>query len=208
MLITRPHYDVVTNYLCSWSESIITLASEKGRDVYDLKGDKAERVRFQSYCKAKMPALLFLNGHGNADVITGHNDEPLVDGSDHFGNSVVYARSCECAKRLGVKLVENGLRTFIGYTRKFIFGYLTTKITRPREDMLAALFLESSNLIVSTLLKGHTAQEADARGKEAMYRNFRKMIASTASYEERYAARWTWGNIKSQVILGSPNGRV
>jgi len=68
---------------------------------------------------------------------------------------------------------------------------------------LAKLFLEPSNSIAMVLLKGHTVQEAHNRSRAAMYKNFRKMVSSAASYEERFAARWLWSNLKNQVLIGN-----
>ena len=207
-LVTRPQHEVVTNYLCVWSEDVLTMKNKQAGAMYDLKGDKATKKNFESYFFKHKPAFIFLNGHGNENVIAGHDDEILIDDRSKFEGSIIYARSCDAGRKLGNVLVKNGLATFIGYSRKFIFAYDTSKITHPRNDKLAGIFLEPSNLVASTILKGHTAEEAHRRAKEAMYRNFRKMLSSEASYEERYAARWLWGNINSQVLLGNPNQKI
>ena len=208
VLISRPRHDAITNYLCAWSEDIVIQAKKKATGVYDLKGEKATRVQLESYIDKHKPSFVFLNGHGNAHIIAGHDDRPLVDTSSALKGMILYARSCDAGQVLGPLLVEKGAAAFIGYTRKFTFGYLPEKMARPREDTLAALFLEPSNLVPSTLLKGHTTEEAHRRSKDAMYRNFRRMIASVATYEERYAARWLWANINSQVLLGDSTKRV
>jgi len=207
-LITRPHHEVVTNYLCAWSEDVLNMNNKRAGAVYDLKGDKATKKNFESYCKKHNPAFIFLNGHGNEDVIAGHDDEVLVDSQGRFEGSIIYARSCDAGRKLGDVLLKNGVTTFIGYSRKFIFSYDPSKVYHPRNDKLAGLFLEPSNLVATTILKGHTAAEADSRSKDAMYKNFRKMLSSAASYEERYAARWLWGNISSQVLLGKAEQKV
>lgn len=208
LLITLPHYDAVTRYLAAWSKSVMALALEKRIPVYDLKGDAATRARFESYVSAQKPSCIFLNGHGNAREIAGHKDEVIVDRRSAVGAPVIYARSCDAGQILGQLLVDKDGATFIGYTRKFIFGYTPDYMTRPLKDTMAALFLEPSNVVVSTLLKGNMAQEAHTRSKAAMYRSFRRMISSAASYEERYAARWLWGNITSQVLIGDPQRKI
>lgn len=73
---------------------------------------------------------------------------------------------------------------------------------------MAKLFLEPSNLIPTTLLKGHTVGEAHERAKQEMIKNFRKMISSASTFEERYAARWLWSDIRSQVIIGDHNASL
>lgn len=208
ILITRPNHDTETNYLCAWSQQIVTLAKDKGLIVYDLLGKKATREKFKSYFSNHHPSFVFLNGHGNATLVAGAENEPLLNQKDNIETSVVYARSCEAAIKLGFQLVKHAVKTFIGYKRKFLFGYSADKITKPLNDPIARLFLEPSNLIASTLIKNHSAQEANNRSKQAMYRNFRKMISSNATYEERYAARWLWSNINSQVILGILNSKI
>jgi hypothetical protein len=79
---------------------------------------------------------------------------------------------------------------------------------KPASDPIAKMFLESSNLVVSTLIKGHTSIEADLRSKEAMSKNLKHMISSEADLEERYAAPAMWSNINSQIILGDKNAKI
>lgn len=208
ILITRPNHDHITNYLYFWVEEVIKLAQRKGFFVYDLRGKKASRKQLESYVQKNKPSFLFLNGHGSAITITGNDDEPLIDLSSSVLGRVIYARSCDAGQKLGADLVKKGTETFIGYDRKFIFGYTPLKITRPEDDDIAKLFLEPSNLVASTLIKGHTTIEAHNRSKDAMYKNFFRMVSSGATDEERYAARWLWGDIKSQVLIGDENSRI
>lgn len=202
ILITRPDYETVTKYLCLWSEEVKEFAGRKGVIVYDLKGKKANRKEFESYLSKNRPALLFLNGHGNAEVITGYDDHPLIDRDSSVQGTILYGRSCDASLFLGPYLVQKGARAFIGYRRKFILGYVPEKIMRPLEDPIARLFLEPSNLVATTLLKGNTTAEAHSRSRREMYKNFLKMLASTSSFEERHAAPWLWSNFNSQTLSG------
>ena len=208
LLVTLPRHDVVTMYLSAWSEEVVALARTKRIPTYALRGEKATRTQFESYVRARRPSCIFLNGHGNADMVTGHADELMVDCASPLDETIVYARSCDAGQALGPLLAKEKYVVFLGYKRKFMIGYLLKNMARPQTDPLAALFLRSSNLAPLTLLKGHTALEAHMRAKEAMYRNFRRMISSAATYEERYAARWLWGNITSQVLFGDGNRRM
>ena len=207
-LIVRPDHELVTKYLCVWTEDVVELAREKGIDTFDLKGKRAARKEFESYVNAHKPSVIFLNGHGNAIAITGYDNEVIVDDASVLEDAIIYARSCDAGRDLGPMLIKRGTRAFIGYDRKFILGYLPDKIMHPREDPIARLFLQPSNLAVSTVLKGNTAAEAHARSKEAMYKNFRRMISSAATHEERFAARWLWSNINGQVLLGDPTAKM
>lgn len=204
ILITRPDHDLIMKYFCAWSQEIINFAKNKSIDVYDLKGEKSNKKEFMSYVNKRCPSIVFLNGHGNADIFYGHNNEPIIDSKSILKNSIIYARSCEVGQRLGLELIENGAKTFIGYNRKFFCGYTPEKITKPLEDKIAGLFLEPSNLIVSTLLKNNKAEEAHNRSKKQMYKNFRRMVSSTATFEEKYSARLLWSNLNSQVLFGNP----
>ena len=153
ILITRPDHDLITKYFCAWSQEIIDFAKSKNIDVYDLKGGKSNKKEFMSYINKHCPSIVFLNGHGNSIIFAGYENETLIDTSTILENSIIYARSCEVGQNLGLKLIENGAKTFIGYNRKFFCGYTPGKITKPFEDNIAGLFLKPSNLVVSTLLK-------------------------------------------------------
>lgn len=205
LLVTRPIHDSATNYLYHWSLVVIDEAKRKQVPVYDVKGEKATRATFISYLRSKHPGFLFLNGHGDAACVTGHNNEVLLDDSVEQGlvfGSIIYARSCDSGRLLGHKLIQRGVAAFIGYARKFLVGTTRSKVTKPLEDRLAKLFLEPSNLIPTTILKGHTVLDAHERAKQEMIKNFRKMISSVSTFEEQYAARWLWSDIRSQVLLG------
>lgn len=208
LLVTRPAYDPVTKYLHHWSKNLIDMAVDKSIDVHDLEAEKADRKNFESYVNKHEPTLIVLNGHGNATCVTGSNEEPLVDMTSHIISSVMYARSCDAGMQLGPELINKGTKCFIGYKRRFTFMTYIDKSSKPLEDNLAALFIEPSNLVVSTLLKGHSAKQAYIRSQKAMRKNFRKMVSSSASYEERYAAKWLWANIKSQVLLGDSTSKI
>ncbi len=211
ILLTRPDHDTATNYLCVWSEYVLKEAFKKHITVYDLKGAKATKINFDSYLKAKEPGFLFLNGHGNAKTVTGFNNEPLLEpNSDKklVKDTIIYARSCDAGQILGNKLVKEGVRVFIGYRRKFLCAYLPSKISKPLEDPLVKFFLLPSNLIPTTILKGHSAKIAHERSIIAMQKNFRKMISSVASPEERFAAKWLYGNIKGQVLFGDKDASI
>jgi len=201
-LITRPDHEPITKYLYFWSEEILALAKHKGVSIYDLRGKKANRKTFESFIFKHSPALVLLNGHGNAEIITGYNNESIVDESSVIKDSIVYGRSCDAGQILGNQLVDNGTKAFIGYKRKFILGYTPEKMMKPLDDPIAQLFLEPSNLIATSLIKGNTTLEAHRKSCEAMNKNFRRMLSSIASFEEQHAAPWLWSNLNSQVLIG------
>ena len=193
ILVTRPDHDLITKYFYIWSQEIVDLAKSKNIEVYDLKGKKSNEKEFISYMSIHCPSIVFLNGHGSANIFTGYDNQPIIDSDSILKDAIIYARSCEVGQNLGFKLIKNGAKTFIGYKRKFFCGYTPEKITKPLEDNIAGLFLKPSNLVVSTLLKNNNAEEAHNRSRGQMYKNFRRMVSSTATFEEwRTHFRWVF----------------
>lgn len=163
---------------------------------------------FSSYIVKHEPILIVFNGHGNADIIAGYENEPLLEANKNeklLINKIVYARSCDAADNLGRLCIKNGTLAFIGYTKKFTIGYTPSKTSIPLHDPVAKLFIEPSNLIPFSLLKGNTTAEAYRKSQEAMFRNFHFMISTKASQNQKDAAPYLWFNRKYQVLLGDQN---
>ena len=204
LLITRPNHDLTTNYLFYWSSLVIKEATKKNISIFDLSEKKANKKLFFSYLKKNNIPLVFLNGHGAEDKITGFDNKVLIKlGKDEaiLKGKVIYARSCKAAKKLGVSCVKKGSMAFIGYRDNFIFAFSPSKITKPLKDDLAKLFLEPSNLVVVALLKGNSPADAYKRSQKAMHKNLQSMLSSEATVKQRDAAAYLWRNIKSQVII-------
>lgn len=204
ILITRPRHDKATNYLYFWSEPVVDIVKKKNIQLIDLQSEKANKILFWQYCQKVKPSVIFFNGHGSPDTVSGHENKPLVNTHDNlslFADCVFYCRSCDCASVLGVALIHAGASGFIGYLRKFTVGYMPEFLSRPLADPLAKLFLMPSNLIPISLIKGNSILEAYRKSQSAMRSNLRKMISSKASFEERYYAQFLWSNIRNQTIL-------
>lgn len=205
ILITRPDHDLITTYLFHWSSFVIKEEHRKGIKVLDLRGNKADGKRFSSYITKHEPILVFFNGHGNADAITGYDNEPLIKAGNNeklLVEKIVYARSCDAASNLGQLCIDNGTLAFIGYRKKFAIGYSPSKTTTPINDPVARLFIEPSNLVPISLLKGNKSQDAYGKSQDAMLRNFRFMLSTRASQSQKDAAPYLWANRKYQVVLG------
>ena len=211
VLVTRPQHDQVTNYLFSWTQLVLDEATRKGFTVFDLYGNKANKITFISYINKRKPSLIFLNGHGSDSVITGHDNEPLVsndDGVELLAGKVVYARSCDAGKDLGVQSIKHGALAFIGYKEKFFLVTIDDKLTRPLEDPIARLFLEPSNLIPISLIKGNSVKEAYNKSQKASLRNLSYMLSTAATAEERDSAPFLYSNKLNQVVLGDKRVRL
>lgn len=205
ILVTRPNHDLTTSYLFYWSNPVLDIAKSRSYSVLDLQGRKATQEYLVSYIKKNNPALIFFNRHGSQNTITGHENEVLVESGKNenlLSSKIIYARSCESAKILGKKSVEKGAVTFIGYINKYVFLYMTEKITKPLQDTIAKLFLEPSNLVPISLLKGSTTADAYEKSQRGMRRNLSFVLSTEASSFEKNTAPYLWSNIKSQVVVG------
>ena len=204
ILITRPEHDLGTRYLSKWGKEIINEASNKGVRVIDLHRQRAERERFLGTLKKSNPSLVVLNGHGNENMVTGHDTQAIlteIDGSIVSGK-IIFARACRSAKILGPSLVTQGVIVYLGYKEDFWFKYNTRDVSRPLEDKTAALFLEPSNRIAIYLLKGHSAGEANKRSRELYKKNIGRLLAEGPLSEDYDAIRILFWNMMNQICIG------
>jgi hypothetical protein len=211
ILITRPNHDELLNYLYHWCQPIINLALKKDFQLIDLSGKKATNGLLHQYLRKIKPSFYMLNGHGNSDGIYGDDNYPIIESNDkleEFKHGIFYCRSCDSGQNLGPLLIKSGAKGFIGYDRKFTVAYFPNYLTKPMQDPLARLFIEPSNQVPLSLIKGHTISEAYQKSQKMMRINLRKMLSSNASYEERSSAMFLWSNIKHQVILGDTNATL
>lgn len=206
LLITRPRYDETTHYLFHWAEKIIKLADKKGIQVLDLDKDRARKKELTSMVAKKQPSFIFFNGHGNSNCIAGQHGEVLVkegENEELLRSRVIYALSCKSAKKLGPKSIKIGAVVYLGYKDVFIFAYSQEKITRPLEDKIAGLFLEPSNKLVTSLLKGHSAEKAYNYSKNLFIQNMQELLTSNSSNTD--IIPWLIWDMKNQVCLGNGN---
>lgn len=211
ILITRPDHDLITTYLFRWSEYVINVANKRNIKVLDLLGKRANKNLFTSYMLKNEPILVFFNGHGNEDVITGYNNEPLVTANINeklLEKKIVYARSCDAAENLGELCIKNKTLAFIGYKKKYTICYSYASVNHPLQDDIAKLFITPSNLVPISFLKGNTAKDAYRKSQESMARNFSYMLSTKATSAQKDAAPYLWINKKYQVLLGNPNASM
>lgn len=211
LLLTRPNYDQPTNYLFHWSGLIIRLAEQKALKTIDLAGKKANRVDFTGRVEKTNPSFVFLNGHGSKAAVMGQDDEVLVSTGDNetlLKGRVIFARSCSSAKELGPRSISAGVRAFIGYEEPFAFMIDLQSSTRPCFDETAKLFLEPSNQVATTLVKGHTTGEANERAKQSFRRNIRKLLTSETTKNDSSALRFLLWDMNHQVCLGDTDATL
>jgi len=211
MIVTRPQHDITTKYLSVWAGEIVDFAKQKGVEVCDLFREKANRVEFEGRIKKIEPDVVFLNGHGNDDCVTGHDNIDLVNVYDNcaiLNDKITYALSCNSAKNLGQKVAESGRATYIGYRDEFAFVSDRNYLHRPVDDPRAKPFMEASNQVMISLLKGGRAGEAAERSKNKFKESYLKLSASTADPDSVLAAQLLWWNMRNQACLGDAEARL
>jgi len=75
-------------------------------------------------------------------------------------------------------------------------------LSRPLNDKRAKPFMEASNHVAISLIKGHKAHEASRRSKELFKRNYQSLLSSNSDPDALQDARFLWWNMKHQVCLG------
>jgi hypothetical protein len=211
ILVTRPSSDVTTRYISVWAEKTMTTLIAKGCKIFDLVKERANKTNFEGMIKKHSPALIFLNGHGNSDCVTGHNEEVLIKADENesiLENTITYALSCSSGKILGPKAVGVGAKAYIGYENEFIFLHSKDKIRHPGEDKTAEMFLGPANHTVLSLAKGHTVSEACNDTKKYFYKNMRKLLTSESSFEDQQYIRYLIWDMQSLVAHGNLSAKI
>ena len=207
--LTRPEHDDTTYYLSKWSEGTIDFAKQKGLRVVDLNKERANRSEVEGILTGLSPNFVVLNGHGNEKSITGHKNTPLLEAGkneDLLKSKIIYAISCSSAKELGKKSVKKGAISYTGYDDDFIFLYEPTSFTRPLKDNTAKLFLEPSQLFVTSVLKGNTVNKARAKTENLLKQNMRKLMASGSG--DASMLRYLWWDLKHFVSHGDSDASL
>lgn len=211
MLITRPNHDITTDYLFFWSQSIIDYMVKAKKSFVDLLKKRANFKEFNSIVKKVNPKLIVFNGHGSQSVVTGYDNEPLVEcgkNSDILKDSIVYARSCSSAKKLGVESISKGCRAYIGYDEDFVFMVENDRISKPLQDKTAEIFLKPSNQVAISLLKGNTTGESNKRSKELYRKQILQYMTSDATAAQKELIPPLFWNYNHQVCLGDQFARI
>jgi len=208
LLITRPEHDYATRYLSAWSEKLFDLIKSKGYLIIDLYRERANRKEIESVLSKRNSGLVIINGHGSDDAVAGHDNNLLIkagDNSSLLSNKITYAISCRSARVLGKEIAQNAETAYIGYKDDFIFVYLEKYRTRPIEDKFAGLFLGPSNLVVTTLLKGHSAKESVSRARQEFLRNIQGLLTSKVKSDDSSALRYLVWDMRNLVLQGDVN---
>jgi len=211
ILVTIPNHDDTTRYLFAWSKPVIKLAHQEKDKITILKDKQANLKEFTITVEKIKPSFIFFNGHGNETTITGHNNQPLVDADTNIEvlkNRIVYALSCQSAKKLGPKSIKQGTKTYMGYTEDFIFVYDTNKKKHPEKDQTAGCFLSASNQTAISLLEEKTTGQAYADSQNSFQKTIRSLLTSESKTEQSSMMRFLIWDMKHQVCLGNQDAKI
>ncbi len=209
ILITRPEHDPLTRHLSRWNNKVIEAAEQKGNNVVDLRREKANRKEFEGRINKIDPSLVLLNGHGDEDSVTGHDNEILVQVGDNehlLKNRITYAVACSSGKSLGPSCADEKT-TFIGYDEYFILNLDREHLNDPLQDKRAEKFLEPSNRVAISLIKGRTCREASENSKRAFKKNIRSLLILSSDPDALDDAKDLFWNMNHQVCLGNQEAK-
>jgi hypothetical protein len=209
-LITRPDFDLTTEYLSQWSLPILDFALKKNITFSKLDGSKANKAEVAKFLTKQDHKLIILNGHGTDESICGQNREDIIkagENSNLLKSRIVYAVSCSSSQVLGRKCVEEGCLSYIGYNDEFTFIIDNRRSTTPLKDKLAESFMIPSNEVSLSLLDGKTTGEAYKKSQDSFDKEINKLANSeTEPGSETMLFALLWDK-EIQEILGDNGAR-
>ena len=212
ILITRPSYDDGTEYLSYYSSLVIKEAKEKGFLIKDFEGTEVNRKEVLKFLEKKDPSALFINGHGDEENLYGHKDKVLLSLRDLglLRGKMIYARACSAGTVFGKEVTAENGGCFIGYKSPFSFWIDERHSATPHKDNTAKLYLEPSNEVMLSLVKGKTSLEAHNKSKKMMIENMQRM-AKWGENNQPGAMNMLqvlWNNFEGQVLHGNDSFRI
>lgn len=212
ILFVRPCHDDVISYLYYYSDELVRLSNSKGFKTLNKEKEQANATVVGGIISVNKPEFIMFNGHGNERCICGHNDEIIIGmgkGCDLslLNNKITYSLSCSSASKLGEK-VGNDKTTFIGYTDDFALAMDTNCQASIKRDNIAKFFLEPSNLLVKSILKGNSVDEAVNKAKELMKSNISKLRTTNSFLNATDYIPYLFNNYMVLKAHGNVNARL
>lgn len=205
VLFSRPNHDDTVAYLHYYSKQLIDLAKSKRLKIINKEGKNANKKIILNVIKKQKPNLIMFNGHGSPEFICGHANEVIVssgENPDVLFDTVTYALACSSADKLGRKVCEKGALAFIGYMYDFAIGRDPDSEATPSKDKIAKYFLEPSNILFSSLIKGKKVGESVLKAKEKMRDNIGFLETTDKFPEASFYAPFLYGNYIGLTIHG------
>jgi len=206
VLITRPDFDDATAYLSACAEEVIEEARNRGINVCELPRGKVTKSEFEKRLSKNNPQLVFFNGHGSNDCITGDSKEEIIlklnDNEHLLKDKFVHALACNAAKDLGPSCVRKGAKAFIGFKQEFVFLQDEKYTATPRKDKIAAHFIGAANVVPLSLLKGNSLQEAFDKSQKAFEKSI-DYFETHYDVDNSHVLFWLRYDRRIQTILGN-----
>jgi len=210
-LITLPNHDKVTCYLFAWSREILEEVYPTDIEFLRIEAEDVTLEKVESYLKKQNPRVVLFNGHGSYSLICGFKDQPIIASGKNEGllkDKIVYSLSCSSAKKLGVDAVEKGAEAFIGYNQDFVMFTDSDREATPLKDRVAESFMQPSNRLSISLLKGKSASESSNKSKEYFKREIRKYLTGESIEGSEQIVRGLLWDMINQVVLGNPEAKI
>lgn len=182
---------VITN---DWAEDVVQSMIYGGLEVYDLSGTVTRED--VEYCLSQPDVDTFIHyGHGLDHALIGSNGEPILDdyNLDLLKNKIVISINCESADHFGLKAIDAGAKTYIGYDKKVYVRY-----NKDLHDYVG--FKEANNAWNTLRLDGSWVSMWDAFNKMADEYKYWIDIYTKNGYPE--IAECLQKSYDSMLILG------
>ena len=208
LIITLPRFDIVTEYFSEFSKEIIGTARKKSLPVKEIKEKSVNKENTKKVLEKLNHKLIVLNGHGSKTQIAGHKNEIIIskENSELLKERITYSRACEAAHTLGNYISEMG-GCFIGYNEPFQFYADPDKHYNPLIDPKATLFLNPSNLVPISILKGNSIKESSERSKKQILKNIKKVLKENKN-DSIAVAQALFSNYNAQTICGNEDEQL
>jgi len=214
LIITLPNFDDATSYLAYYSKEILVEIIKRGNiKIKEISNKQDLTMKYFSEVIRKLNYnFIIFNGHGEEDSIYGYKDEILIKvgfNEELLKERIVYARSCNAGMILGPKTMKNNKEgCFIGYTLPFVFFIDQKWSAKPNNDNTARIFLEPSNLLPISLIKGNSTGESNNRSKRAIIKNMKNILKNEKEPGADSLLAGLWNNYIGQVLIGNENAKI
>lgn len=210
VLFSRPNHDITLNYLFYYCNDLVAESIEEGYKTLNKENEEANKLIIESVINKNKPKFIIFNGHGSPDEICGYKNETIISSknSQILKNSIVYSLSCSSALSLGPICIKNGTLAFIGYDVDFAIGKDPDSEASPRHDKIAKLFLEPSNILVSSLLNGGSVKQAIEKSKDKMKSNIDYLHTTNSFPEAIHYAPFLFNNYLGLIAHGDKEASI
>lgn len=212
LIITCPKHDDATAYLSYYSKDIINEATNKDLKKKKITDKELNLVVFSEILTKLDYKLIVFNGHGSPNSIFGYKQNVILKlnkNSNLLKERIIYARSCNAGEELGPGCVkQDKAECFIGYILPFAF-YMDPRWTaNPHNDKIAKLFIEPSNFVPISIIKGNSTMDSHINSKNQMLKAMNKLMSRKPEEETPFYLEALWNNYSGQVIFGKEEARL